>query len=87
LEAAARLTDSSDSAAPIPDTADDPGRDRLWGLSWRVRDADAARERLASSDFDVSEVRPGRKPGTRVLTVRGGTCGVPTLMIEPTIRA
>jgi len=57
--------------------------DRLWGLSWRVRDADAARARLAASGFDVSEVRPGRRPGTRVLSVRDGTHGVPTLLLEP----
>ena len=60
----------------------DPG-DRLWGLSWRVRDADLARERLLASGLDVSEVRAGRRPGTRVLTVRDGTLGVPTLLLEP----
>ena len=32
---------------------------------------------------DVSEVRAGRKPGTRVMTVRNGTCGVPTLLVQP----
>ncbi len=58
--------------------------DHFWGLSWRVPDADAARERLAGLGFDVSEVRTGRRPGTRVLTVRDGTCGVATLMIEVT---
>jgi catechol 2,3-dioxygenase-like lactoylglutathione lyase family enzyme len=57
--------------------------DRLWGLSWRVADADAARERLAASGIDVSEVRIGRLPGTRVFTARNGTCGVPTLLVEP----
>ena len=57
--------------------------DRLWGLSFRVRDADAARGRLMDTGFDVSEVRDGRKPGTRVLTVRDGTCGVPTLILQP----
>jgi len=57
--------------------------DRLWGLSWRVPDADAARARLAAEGVDVSEVRPGRKPGTRVVSVKDGTCGVPTLLIEP----
>ena len=64
--------------APSPD----PG-DRLWGLSWRVRDADAARARLLAAGFDVSPVRKGRRPGTRVLTVRDGTHGVPTLFLEP----
>jgi predicted enzyme related to lactoylglutathione lyase len=57
-------------------------RDRLWGLSWRVADADAARERLVRAGFNVSEVRSGMKPGTRVFTVRDRTGGVPTLMIE-----
>ena len=47
-----------------------PGRDRFFGLSWRVPDADAARARLVAAGIDASEVRPGRKPGTRVLTVR-----------------
>jgi catechol 2,3-dioxygenase-like lactoylglutathione lyase family enzyme len=56
--------------------------DLLWGLSWRVADAGAVRERLASAGVDVSEVRQGMKPGTRVFTVRDGTCNVPTLMIE-----
>jgi catechol 2,3-dioxygenase-like lactoylglutathione lyase family enzyme len=58
------------------------GGDRLWGLSWRVRDADAARARLLAAGFDVSEVRAGRRPGTRVLTVRDGTHGVPTRLLE-----
>jgi catechol 2,3-dioxygenase-like lactoylglutathione lyase family enzyme len=65
----------------------DAARDRLWGLSWRVADVDATRARLASEGLDVSDVRTGRKPGTRVLTVRSGTCGIPTLLVERTGRA
>jgi len=57
-------------------------KDKLWGLSWRVADIDATWARLASAGIDVSEVRTGRKPGTRVLTVRNGTCGIPTLLAE-----
>lgn len=56
--------------------------DYLWGLSWRVEDADAARARLAALEWPVSDVRAGMKPGSRVFTVRDRTCGVPTLMIE-----
>lgn len=56
--------------------------DQLWGLSWRVADADMERQRLADAGLNVSEVRAGTKPGTRVFTVRDRTCGVPTLMIE-----
>lgn len=58
------------------------GRDQFWGLSWRVADAAAAQARLAASGLSVSDVRAGLKPGTRVVTVRDGTCGVPTLLIE-----
>jgi len=69
-----------------PGKDSDPARDRLWGMSWRVADADATRARLAGAGLDVSEVRAGRKPGTRVLTVRSGTCGIPTLLVERTAR-
>jgi catechol 2,3-dioxygenase-like lactoylglutathione lyase family enzyme len=59
------------------------GPDRLWGLSWRTADPVAAHARLGAAGLDVSEIRPGRKPGTHVFTVRDGTCGVPTLMLQP----
>jgi len=59
------------------------GRDKLWGLSWRVADADGERERLARAGLSVSDVRVGMKRRTRVFTVRDKTCGVPALMIEP----
>jgi len=70
-----------------PDGNAGHAHDKLWGLSWRVADIDATRARLASAGIDVSEVRTGRKPGTRVLTVRNGTCGIPTLLVERTARA
>lgn len=66
----------------IHDDASTDGCDKLWGLSWRVTNAETERERLAGAGLDVSEVRAGMKPGTRVFTVRDKTCGVPTLMIE-----
>ena len=69
-----------------PDPKADKAHDRLWGLSWRVADIEATRARLVAAGVDVSEVRDGRKPGTRVLTVRGGTCGIPTLLVERTPR-
>jgi catechol 2,3-dioxygenase-like lactoylglutathione lyase family enzyme len=65
----------------------DRAQDKLWGLSWRVADIDATRARLVSAGVDVSEARTGRKPGTRVLTVRNGTCGIPTLLVERTARS
>ena len=60
--------------------------DKLRGICWRVADIDATHARLAASGVDVSEVRTGRKPGTRVMTVRSGTCGVPTLLVQPSVK-
>ncbi|WP_439105522.1 VOC family protein [Congregibacter sp.] len=56
--------------------------DSFYGLTWRVEDADASRSRLSNAGFNVSDVRKGRKPGSRVLTVRDKTAGVATLLIE-----
>ncbi len=69
------------------DAAVDKAHDRLWGLSWRVADVEATRTRLTAAGVEVSEARTGRKPGTRVLTVRSGTSGIPTLLVERTARA
>jgi hypothetical protein len=69
-----------------PDAGADQTLDKLWGLSWRVADIDATRARLLAAGIDVSEVRAGRKPGTRVMSVRDGTCGVQTLLLERTAR-
>jgi catechol 2,3-dioxygenase-like lactoylglutathione lyase family enzyme len=69
------------------DATADRTHDRLWGLSWRVADIDATSARLVAAGIDVSEVRAGRKPGTRVMSVRGGTCGIHTLLLERTARA
>ena len=60
--------------------------DKLRGLCWRVADIDATHARLTADGVDVSEVRTGRKPGTRVMTVRNGTCGVPTLLVQPSVK-
>jgi catechol 2,3-dioxygenase-like lactoylglutathione lyase family enzyme len=67
-----------------PGKADETKPDKLRGICWRVANADATHARLVAAGVDVSEVRIGRKPGTRVMTVKSGTCGVPTLLIEKT---
>jgi len=66
-----------------PGKSADTSQDRLSGICWRVADIDATHARLVQAGADVSEVRTGRKPGTRVMTVRSGTCGVPTLLVQP----
>ncbi len=72
LEIAHRLGEAVDPAGP----------DEVWGLSWRVGDINAAHERLSRLGLALSSVRDGRRPGTRVFTVRDGTLGVPTLFIS-----
>ena len=76
IEIAGRL-----GVEPQPDQPD-----RFGGLAWRVDDAEAIQGRLSRLGFDVSEVRAGHKPGTRVLTVRDRVHTVPTLLIEPVSR-
>ncbi len=63
--------------APVSDAKDDFG-----GLAWRVKDAAAARARIAAAGIDVSALRQGRKPGTAVFTVRNATGGAPTRMLS-----
>ena len=73
-------------AGPREAAAGGGAADRFGGIAYRVPDIDAARGRLVADGFDVSATRPGHKPGTRVCSVRDGTCGVPTLLIEPAKR-
>ena len=57
------------------------GPDSVRGLAWRARDIDRAHTRMQASGVVVSELRTGRRPGTRVFTVKSHTAGVPTLVI------
>jgi catechol 2,3-dioxygenase-like lactoylglutathione lyase family enzyme len=68
------------AAHPATPAADGP--DRLHGVSYRVTDLGARREHLLRAGVDVSEIRRGMRPGTSVATVRSGTAGVPTLLLE-----
>jgi catechol 2,3-dioxygenase-like lactoylglutathione lyase family enzyme len=56
--------------------------DRFGGLAWRTTDPEALHARLTADGFNVSELRTGRKPGTRVFTVRDAPGNVPTLVIQ-----
>jgi hypothetical protein len=65
-----------------PVAGSDAQHDKLWGIGWRVADLDAARARLVDAGLTVTVPRAGRHPDTRVVTVRSGTCHIPTLLIE-----
>lgn len=56
-------------------------QDALWGHAFRVRDIDAAHARMTSAGCELSEIKAGLKPGTRIFTVRNGPGNVPTLML------
>ena len=83
VECAAALGAGSEALHRDATTAADSGTDRFWGISYRVANVDAARERLIHAGFDVSDTRKGMKPGTRVCTVRRETHGVATLLLGP----
>ncbi len=72
LEVVHRLDGAHDPSAP----------DHLYGLTWAVDNLDAAHARLVSAGRNVSEIRTGRKPGSRVFTLRDGVLDVPTLFIH-----
>jgi hypothetical protein len=57
------------------------GPDRLWGLTWGVLDVAASHARLEAAGVPVSPLRVGRKPGTRLFTVRDHAAWVPTAFI------
>lgn len=67
--------------------ADEPASaqrsDHLWGVAYQVPDIDQAHARLVEAGLDMTKIRDGHKPGTRVCSVRGDPLGVPTLVIEP----
>lgn len=69
-------------AAPLPPTPDPARDDALYGVSYRVTDLTARCDRLLAAGIDVSRPRPGMRPGTTVVTVRSGTAGVATLLLQ-----
>jgi predicted enzyme related to lactoylglutathione lyase len=59
-----------------------PAQDELWGLALKSSNLDETHTRLLEVGVEVSGIREGRKPGTRVCTVKSHALGVPTLLIE-----
>ena len=55
--------------------------DSLWGLTWGVPDVAGCHARLESAGMPVSPLRVGRKPGTRLFTIREHAAGIPTAFI------
>ena len=51
------------------------------GVGWHSENISKCHKRLISSNFDMSEVRKGRKPGTIVSTIRNAPLLIPTIII------
>ena len=62
-------------------------RDHFWGVTYLCGDLNATLARLDDSGVQHSGAREGRKPGTRVATVKSHHLGIPTLLIEPASKA
>lgn len=56
--------------------------DSLWGLAWRVADIEQSQARLQAAGLNTSDAKSGRRAGSHVLTVRSGTCNVPTILLS-----
>jgi catechol 2,3-dioxygenase-like lactoylglutathione lyase family enzyme len=62
---------------------DPPPRDFFWGITYLCENLDVSLGRLDEAGVAHSSIRDGRKPGTRVATVKSHNLGIPTLLIEP----
>ncbi len=69
-------------ASTLAEQSADAGTDVFHGLAWRVARIETLHARLRAAGLDVSELRAGHKPGTRVCSLREPVHGVPTLLIE-----
>jgi hypothetical protein len=55
----------------------------FWGIALQCQDIAQMATILAQRRVTLSDIRDGRKPGTRVATVKSHCLGIPTLLIEP----
>jgi catechol 2,3-dioxygenase-like lactoylglutathione lyase family enzyme len=58
-------------------------RDHLWGITYLCDELDRTLALLDENAVAHSPARDGRKPGTRVATVKSHQLGIPTLLIQP----
>ncbi len=59
------------------------GDDYFWGIAFQVSDLDARLSQLETQGVITSSARDGRKPGTRVATVKSHHLNIPTLLVQP----
>lgn len=59
-----------------------PERDHFWGLAYRCEDLEKTLKILDKRKVEHTPSREGRKPGTRVASLKSHHLGIPTLLIE-----
>lgn len=57
-------------------------QDYFWGIAYQCTDIEQAAAELADRGVELSAIRTGRKPGTRVATLRSHCLGIPSLLLE-----
>lgn len=67
----------------IESTGQSVEADTFWGIAYSCPDIEQAARQLAGRGVELSAIRVGRKPGTRVATIRSHCLGIPSLLLEP----
>lgn len=66
----------------IESAGDGTAGEGFWGLAYQCINLPATCDWLRTSGIELSEIREGRKPGTRVATLKSHCLGIPTLLIQ-----
>jgi catechol 2,3-dioxygenase-like lactoylglutathione lyase family enzyme len=66
----------------IQNLKEPPASDFFWGITYLCRDLEFTTAKLEALGIELSPIRDGRKPGTRVSTVKSHCLGLPTLLLE-----
>jgi len=67
----------------IESDRDAAGGNYFWGIAYQCENIVQMGRMLAQRGVALSDIRTGRKPGTRVATIKSHCLGIPTLLIEP----
>ena len=59
-----------------------PDADNFWGIAYQCHDLEQTAANLAARGISLSEIRPGRKQGSIVATLKSHSLGIPTLLIQ-----
>jgi len=66
----------------IESDSDEPSGNFFWGIAYQCQKLDSVAGELRGRGVALSDIRSGRKPGTRVTTVKSHCLEIPTLLIE-----